>query len=124
MLLIEFDIEYIPRKAIKGQALTDFLARHLVPDDTPLDTELPDEEIMTVERAPKEDWELYFDRSFRTKKATNGPITRARVGVVFFTPQRGIIHFSCALIEERTNNQSEYEAQIIGLEIAIERGIT
>ena len=30
--LQEFEIAYIPQKAIKGQALADFLADHLIPD--------------------------------------------------------------------------------------------
>ena len=33
LLLQEFDINYVPQKAIKGQALADFLVNHLVPDD-------------------------------------------------------------------------------------------
>ena len=30
LLLQEFDINYVPQKAVKGQALTDFLANHLI----------------------------------------------------------------------------------------------
>ena len=33
LLLQEFDITYVPQKAIKGQTLADFLTNHLIPDD-------------------------------------------------------------------------------------------
>ena len=33
LLMQEFDITYIPQKAVKGQALADFLANHPIPDD-------------------------------------------------------------------------------------------
>ena len=33
LLLQEFDITYVPQKVIKGQALTDFLVNHPIPDD-------------------------------------------------------------------------------------------
>jgi hypothetical protein len=67
LLMMEYDITYIPQKAIKGQALADFLAAHLVPDDSPLVTDLLDEEVFEVDiEAP---WELYFDGASRTKMA-------------------------------------------------------
>lgn len=34
---------------IKGQVLVDFLTTHLVPDDSPLITDLQKEEAMTIE---------------------------------------------------------------------------
>lgn len=42
VLMMEFDITYVPQRAVKGQALADFLAD---PDDSPLVTDLPDEEV-------------------------------------------------------------------------------
>jgi hypothetical protein len=36
IIMMEFDITYVPQKAIKDQALADFLAAHPVPDDSPL----------------------------------------------------------------------------------------
>jgi len=59
LLMTEFDITFVPQKAVKGQALAEFLAAHPVPDDSPLIAELPDQEVFTTEiEAP---WELYFD---------------------------------------------------------------
>ena len=45
VLLLQFDITYVPQKAIKGQALADFLAAHPLPADSPLNDDLPDEQI-------------------------------------------------------------------------------
>ncbi|KAF3636705.1 putative homeobox-leucine zipper protein ROC8-like [Capsicum annuum] len=44
-----FEIVYIPQKAVKGQALADFLADHPIPDDWELSDKLPDEDAMAVE---------------------------------------------------------------------------
>lgn len=49
VILIEFNIFYIPQRAIKGQVLADFLAAHHVLDDSPLITKLPNEEVLTTE---------------------------------------------------------------------------
>lgn len=49
ILLSEFDIHYIPRRIVKGQALIDFLASHLVPDNSPLQIKLPYENVMQVQ---------------------------------------------------------------------------
>lgn len=46
VLLSELDIHYVPQRAVKGQALADFLATHPILDDSPLRMELPDENVM------------------------------------------------------------------------------
>lgn len=63
ILLLEFDIHYVPQCVIKGQAFIDFLAAHLVPDNSPLQMELPDENVMHVQI--KKDWEMFFDGAFQ-----------------------------------------------------------
>ncbi|XP_070020564.1 uncharacterized protein [Nicotiana sylvestris] len=55
----QFKILYIPQKAVKGQALADFLADHSIPDDWELTDELPNEDTMVVEVQPP--WKMYFD---------------------------------------------------------------
>lgn len=107
ILLMEFYILYVPQKAIKGQALADFLAAHPVPDDSPLNTDLPDEEVFTVEAGFKK-WEMYFDGASRTEQMEGQtPKTRSGAGVVFVTPQKGVIHFSFALLKGCSNNEAE-----------------
>nr|AAK92670.1 putative gag-pol precursor [Oryza sativa Japonica Group] len=119
LLMMEFDITYVPQKAVKGQALAEFLAAHPVPDDSPLITELPDEDVFTIETEPS--WELCFDGASRTENDRDGtPRKRAGAGLVFKTPQGGVIYHSFSLLkEECSNNEAEYEALIFGLLLAL-----
>ena len=49
LLLQEFDITYIPQKAVKGQTFADFLANHPTPDDWEFSKDLPDENVLFIE---------------------------------------------------------------------------
>ncbi|KAI5316648.1 hypothetical protein L3X38_036355 [Prunus dulcis] len=80
LLLSKFEIKFVPQKAIKGQALADFLAAHPTPDNMELPADLPDEELFTIESLT---WQLYFDGAARR----NG----AGAGLVFITPSGGLI---------------------------------
>ena len=62
MLLSEFDIQYVDRKAIKGQAIADHLADAPLIDAYPLIMEFPDEHIYLIKEHPS--WKLYFDGSY------------------------------------------------------------
>ncbi|XP_070014441.1 uncharacterized protein [Nicotiana sylvestris] len=73
----QFEIMYIPQKAITGQALADFLEDHPIPDDWEISDELPDEDAMVIEVQPL--WKMYFDGS-----AHRGG---AGAGVVFVASQ-------------------------------------
>ncbi|PKI64754.1 hypothetical protein CRG98_014886 [Punica granatum] len=60
--LMEYDVEYIPRTSVKGQAIADHLAEFPIEDDTPINSDFPDEEILQVDE--EEDgtaWKMYFD---------------------------------------------------------------
>ena len=119
VLMMEFDITFVPQKAVKGQALADFLAAHPVPDNSPLITDLPDEEVFTAElEAP---WGLYFDGASRTEADPDGtPRRRAGVGLVFKTSKGGVMYHSFSLLkEECSNNEAEYEALIFGLLLSL-----
>jgi ribonuclease HI len=122
VLMMEFDISYVPQKAVKGQALADFLAAHPVPDDSPLVTDLPDEEVFNVGTST---WELYFDGASRTDRDLDGmPKKRAGAGLVFKNPMGGTFYHSFSLLkEECSNNEAEYEALIFGLLLALSMNI-
>jgi RNase H-like domain found in reverse transcriptase len=49
IILTEFDITYMPQKAIKGQASADFLAVHPIQDNSPLKYDFPNEKTLYVE---------------------------------------------------------------------------
>jgi ribonuclease HI len=122
VLMMEFDITYVPQKAVKGQALADFLAAHPVPDDSPLITDLPDEEVFTVSSKA---WEMHFDGAARTEKDLDGaPRRRAGAGLVFKSPMGQTFYHSYSLLKEGcSNNEAEYEALIFGLLLALSMNI-
>ncbi|KAM6562749.1 hypothetical protein CsatB_022747 [Cannabis sativa] len=109
MMLSEFEINFVPQRAIKGQALADFLVAHPIPDDMELREDLPDKEVFTVDTSS---WQLYFDGAARS--------SGAGAGIVFVTPSGGLIRYSFHILSICTNNVAEYEALVIGLEVALE----
>ena len=61
ILLQQYDIVYIPKKAIEGQVLTNFLANHPIPSDWKLCEDLPDDEclgfrVTTSHLIDEQDW--------------------------------------------------------------------
>ncbi|XP_070015021.1 uncharacterized protein [Nicotiana sylvestris] len=110
LLFQQFEIVYIPQKAIKGQALTDFLVDHPIPDDWELTDELPDEDAMVIKVQPP--WKMYFDGA-----AHRGG---AGAGVVFAISQGEVLPYSFTLMQLCSNNIAEYQALILGLEMAFE----
>ena len=77
MLLSEFNIEYVERKAIKGQVIADQLAEAPLYAENPLVSEFPDESVFLINETPQ--WTLYFDGS-HTQHGSGA-------GVLFITPQ-------------------------------------
>lgn len=54
----QYNIIYIPQRAIKGQTLVDFLADHQIPLDWKLCEDLPDDKVFFTEIM--EPWTMYF----------------------------------------------------------------
>ncbi|GKV49877.1 hypothetical protein SLEP1_g56600 [Rubroshorea leprosula] len=107
LALSEFNLKYIPQKAVKGQALADFLADHLC-----LDVEADEEKGINLFSISLVPWKLIFDGSSIE--------TMSGVGVVVISPSGLKTQMSFQLDFDCTNNQVEYEALIIGLEILVE----
>ncbi|KAM5585183.1 hypothetical protein ABKV19_004533, partial [Rosa sericea] len=127
LALSEFALQYVPQKAVKGQAIADFLAHHPMLD-VPAVRELevatigfPDRaclpEYTTLYQATVslQPWILFFDGS-RTE-------TLAGAGIVLENPAGDRFSYSFQLEFRCTNNQAEYEALIIGLEVLLELGV-
>ncbi|KAA0064172.1 uncharacterized protein E5676_scaffold218G00600 [Cucumis melo var. makuwa] len=70
VILQEYDIVYISQKAIKGQALVDFLAYHSIPSNWKLSEDLLDDEVFFTEVV--EPWTMYFDGAARRSGARAG----------------------------------------------------
>ncbi|XP_055960921.1 uncharacterized protein LOC126674900 [Mercurialis annua] len=58
LLLQKFDISYVSQKAVKGQALADFLADPPIPDNWEFSNDFPDEDVFLIQSSP---WKMYFD---------------------------------------------------------------
>ena len=92
---------------MKGQALANFLADHPT-QGTMEEGDLP---LCEVNIQP---WVLKFDGSSTDKSAGDGVVITSPFGIE--TTLSFILDFKC------TNNQAEYEALIIGLEILQDLG--
>ena len=94
--LSEFDIQYRPRTAIKGQIVADFIAEFTYDEDK------------GAGESPL--WSIYTDRS--SNRLTRG------AGIVLLSPEGDAIECMVRLDFPATNNESEYEALIAGLDLA------
>lgn len=89
--LSEYDIQYLPRTAIKAQALAKFL------------TEVTGQESSKT-------WKIYVDGS-ATKKGSG-------VDILLHSPQGDVLQVAIKLKFRATNNEAEYEALLAGLQAA------
>ncbi|XP_059669124.1 uncharacterized protein LOC132314258 [Cornus florida] len=110
LALMEFNFIYVSQKSVKGRVLADFLADH---PSTDIDPWVYDElESSAIFLTP---WILMFDGS----STADG----AGAGIVIISPAGRKASFSFFLDFKCSNNQAEYEALIIGLEILIEMAV-
>ncbi|XP_074290291.1 uncharacterized protein LOC141617020 [Silene latifolia] len=103
-----YNLKFEPRTAIKSQALVGFVS-----DISPTIQEQADSEILTLSEAKGEQvWELHVDRASNTKGAG--------VGLVLKSPHGEQIIQAVRCEFKATNNEAEYEALILGLQLALE----
>uniref|UniRef100_A0A2N9FMN2 RNase H type-1 domain-containing protein n=1 Tax=Fagus sylvatica TaxID=28930 RepID=A0A2N9FMN2_FAGSY len=114
VLLSEFDILFVARKAIKGQAIADYLADYPSEQLELMDSEFPDEDVMAVDEDNHGRWKLYFDG------AANA--VGSGIGAVLISPKGQQTPIAVKLGFDCTNNMTEYEACIVGLQAALEFG--
>ncbi|XP_057969438.1 uncharacterized protein LOC131158587 [Malania oleifera] len=117
MLLTEYDITYVTRKAIKGDAIAEYLADRAVEDYLPMDFDFSDKDTNSIshEEEEHEVWTIFFD------KAVN--VWGHGIGVVLISLEGKHYSVIAKLTFPCTNNIAEYEAYILGLQAAIDRGI-
>ena len=97
--LSEFGLVYEQRKAIKAQALADFVVEMTQTED---------------ERPVQYTWTLYVDGSLNSKGSG--------AGVILKGPNDITLEYSLKFDFKATNNQAEYEALLAGLRLAKEVG--
>ncbi|XP_070024790.1 uncharacterized protein [Nicotiana sylvestris] len=118
ILLTEFDIVYVTRMAMKAQASVDHLAENPIDDDyQPLSTYFLEEEVNSVEVMSNDTnaWKMFFDGAMNAKGVRNGAILISPTGQHY--PATARLQFFC------TNNTTEYEACIIGMNMAIDQDV-
>uniref|UniRef100_A0A2N9HX21 Uncharacterized protein n=1 Tax=Fagus sylvatica TaxID=28930 RepID=A0A2N9HX21_FAGSY len=101
------DVKYLPRTAIKGQILADFVAEF-----TPTAEQKDLNETTFQENTPEDSgwWKIYVDGASNAKGSGTG--------VVIITPDETIIEQSIRLDFKTSNNEAEYEAVLAGLNSA------
>ncbi|XP_074326579.1 uncharacterized protein LOC141664521 [Apium graveolens] len=111
----QFEVDYKPRTAIKGQALADFVLEfppHQEVEPGAL-VVIPSTEEVGLERQNSAPWwSLYVDG------ASNGD--GAGAGIELISPEAHKIRRATHLAFHATNNDDEYEALINGLKLALE----
>ncbi|XP_074278281.1 uncharacterized protein LOC141601873 [Silene latifolia] len=113
LMLSEFDLKYVPLKAIKGKVVADFLTDNPVEETDIVDTwSFPDEDIVHIE---DDVWDLYFDG------ASNN--MGCGIGVLIISPRGEHVPVSIKLDFAVTNNAAEYEACLLGLQSANKLGV-
>ncbi|KAL0307749.1 UNVERIFIED_CONTAM: hypothetical protein Sangu_3013200 [Sesamum angustifolium] len=75
-----------------------------------LSNDLHDEDVLVIEVTPL--WKMYFDGASHKEGVD--------AGVVFVTSKGEVLPYSFTLTEHCSNNVAEYQALILGLEIAVD----
>ncbi|PKI50350.1 hypothetical protein CRG98_029259 [Punica granatum] len=101
--LREYDIEYMSRTSVKGQAIADHLAEFPIEDRTLINPDFPDEGILQVnDEGEKPGWKMYFDGAVNSAGSGIGAVLISLDGRYY--PVAAKIDFPC------TNKVAEYEA--------------
>jgi hypothetical protein len=98
----QYDVEFVPRQAIKSQAPMNFIA------------EWTDSGLRGIDKLP-DHWVMYFDGSYTLKGAG--------VGIVLIAPEGDVIKYAIQLEFLATNNIAEYAGLVTGLRLAKDLGI-
>jgi hypothetical protein len=98
----QYDVEFVPRWAIKSQTLANFIA------------EWTDSGLRGIDELP-DHWVMYFDGSYTLKGAG--------AGVVLIPPEGNTLKYAIQLGFPATNNIAEYEGLVTGLRLAKDLGI-
>ncbi|XP_073261302.1 uncharacterized protein [Populus alba] len=115
VLLVEHDIVYMTRKAMKGSVIADHLADHAMEDYESLNFDFPDEDVLAIEEEKSDWWVMYFDGAINV--CGNG------AGAVIISLDKKQYLVSIKLQFGCTNNTAEYKTCILGLKAALEMNI-
>ncbi|XXG62737.1 hypothetical protein AAC387_Pa05g1050 [Persea americana] len=115
---VQHSIPDIDDQSLKGPCHK----KHPLPKDSPLKDDLPDEPVYSVETSlSNASWDMYFDGAIRANE--KGKLISG-IGILFVSPDKYMSLHAFSLLEPCSNNAAKYQALIIGLELALEFGIT
>ncbi|XP_050916317.1 uncharacterized protein LOC127131440 [Lathyrus oleraceus] len=122
MALTEYIIQYVTQKAIKRSVLSDYLTHHPLEDYPSMLLKFPDEDIMLIRdynipnpeegSKPGSRWTLVLDGALNAHGND--------IGAVITSPTGFHLPFTVRLSFECKNNMAEYEACILGIEVAVD----
>jgi hypothetical protein len=98
----QYDVKFVPKRAIKSQALADFIA------------EWTDSGLRGIDELP-DHWVMYFYGSYTLRGAG--------AGVVLIPPEGNALKYAIQLGFPAINNIAEYEGLVTGLRLAKDLGI-
>ena len=104
ILLVEFNLKYVARKAIKGSIVFDFCVENPMEGEDGRE-DFSDEDILDIELRA---WEMYFDGVMNQYR--NG------IGVLLITLEGSHIPLVVKLNFKATNNMAKYEVCIVRME--------
>src|SRR5438045_9782497 len=123
ILLSQYDMHFLPQKAIKGQAIADFMAENPTLGSGRLYEDIPDESAeVHLAQTTLEDqvWQMFFDGASRVNPSGD---LAAGVGIVLVSPHHHLIMRAFTLTKPCSNNVPEYNALLISMKIAHGLGI-
>jgi ribonuclease HI len=112
--LAEFELDFVPRHAVKSQVLANFIVDWTPPANHPEGPRCSAPEPGAPALAGPH-WTLFFDGSLRGQGAG--------AGVLFLAPQGDQFRYMVHLDFKATNNMAEYEALLYGLSTALSLGV-
>ncbi|XP_070022273.1 uncharacterized protein [Nicotiana sylvestris] len=119
ILLSEFDIVYVTQTVVKGQALADHLVENPMGEAYKLlKTYFHDKEVLFIGEdiiEAYDGWRMFFDGATNFRGVGIGAVLVSETGQHYLVSAK--LRFLC------TNNMAEYEACILGLNVAIDMNI-
>ena len=108
-ILGAFDIKYMPCTSLKGQVLTDLVAEFTKPkvEELPSVGDMDEKLVGMISQYRLPTWEVYVNGASNQKGL--------RVGLVLISPKKVVIEKFLRLDFSATNNETEYEALLVGM---------